>query len=269
MTPVVAWVLVAVELAGLIALTVVFFVARRQLKRTRIELERSRSDRPRRRRPRGLAPVAVKTVWQTADSLLKKGVGATVRNSIEDLAGWARVERPDLARLTANGDVVIVFSDIEGSTELNDTLGDRQWVKLLERHNALFYQQVDGHRGHVVKTQGDGFMIAFSAAEQAVRCSAAVQRALRDDPERWDRIRVRSGVHMGTSVRRGDDLFGRNVALAARLAGLAEGGELLVSEPVHDAVDALPGIRFGAPREVELRGLQGTYTVYAVTDGPA
>jgi adenylate cyclase len=71
------------------------------------------------------------------------------------------------------------------------------------------------------------------------------------------------GVHMGTSVRRGDDLFGRNVAMAARVAGLAC-GEILVSEPVHDAVDGLAGIRFGPPREVELKGLQGTHTVYAV-----
>jgi hypothetical protein len=126
---------------------------------------------PRRRRPRGLAPVAIRTVWQTADSLIKKGVGATVRNSVEDLAGWARVERPDLARLTADGHVVIVFSDIEGSTELNDALGDREWVKLLEQHNKLFYKHVDEHGGHVVKTQGDGFMIAFGNAGQP--CSAA------------------------------------------------------------------------------------------------
>jgi adenylate cyclase len=54
---------------------------------------------------------------------MKKGIGATVRNSIEDLAGWAQVERPDLAKLTADGHVVIVFSDIEGSTEQNEAPG--------------------------------------------------------------------------------------------------------------------------------------------------
>ena len=265
--PVVVWVLVGVEFVGLVGLAVVLIVARHKLKGTRRELERSRQDTPRRRRSRGLAPVAIRTMWQTADSLIKKGVGATVRNSIEDLAGWARVERPDLARLTADGQVVIVFSDIEGSTELNDALGDRQWVKLLEQHNKLFYQQVDEHDGHVVKTQGDGFMIAFGDARQAVLCSVAVQQALHDDSERWDQIKVRMGVHMGTSVRRGDDLFGRNVAMAARVAGLAGGGEILVSEPVHDALHGLAGIRFGPAREVELKGLQGTYAVYTVARG--
>jgi class 3 adenylate cyclase len=259
------WIIVAVVVAGLITMTVLFIVARRQLSATRQELERLRQEQPRRRRPRGLAPMAIKTVWQTADSLINKGVRATVRNSIEDLAGWAQVERPDLARLTADGQVVIVFSDIEGSTERNDTLGDREWVKLLERHNKLFYKQVDKHGGHVVKTQGDGFMIAFAAADEAVRCSLDVQRALRAAPERWDDIRVRMGIHMGTSVRRGDDLFGRNVAMAARVAGLAAGGEVLISEPVHQAVDGVPDIGFGPPRDVELKGLQGRHTVYPVT----
>lgn len=264
MNPVIVWVVIGVEFAGLVALAVLLIVARQKLKGTRRKLERSRQGKLRRRRPRGLAPVAIRTVWQTADSLINKGVGATVRNSVEDLAGWARVERPDLARLTADGQVVIVFSDIEGSTELNDALGDREWVKLLEQHNKLFFKHVDEHGGHVVKTQGDGFMIAFVDAEQAVLCSVGVQQALHDDPQRWDEIRVRMGMHMGTSVRRGDDLFGRNVAMAARVAGLAGGGEILVSEPVRDVVDGLAGIAFGPPREVELKGFQGTHTVYAV-----
>jgi adenylate cyclase len=269
--PVIGWIAIALAVAGLITLTVLLIVTRGKLNGARQEIERLRRDNPRRRRPRGLAPVAIKTVWQAADSLINKGVRATVRNSIEDLAGWARVERPDLARLTADGQAVIVFSDIEGSTELNDTLGDREWVKVLERHNKLFYKHVEKHSGHVVKTQGDGFMIAFADPRQAVRCSLGVQQALAEDPERWDDIRVRIGVHMGTSVRRGDDLFGRNVAMAARVAGLAEGGEVLISEPVRQAVGKLPGAEFGLPRDVELKGLQGKHTVYAVAgvDTPA
>lgn len=264
MNTVVSMAIIAVACAGLITLTVLLIVARKQLNGARRELERLRRESPRRRKPRGLAPVAIKTVWQAADSLINKGVRATVRNSIEDLAGWARVERPDLARLTADGQAVIVFSDIERSTELNDALGDREWVKLLERHNKLFYAQVEKHGGHVVKNQGDGFMLAFADPRQALRCSLDVQQALSDNPERWDDIRVRMGIHMGSSVRRGDDLFGRNVAMAARVAGLAEGGEVLVSEAVYHAVGKMAGAEFGLPRDVELKGLQGRHTVYAV-----
>ena len=259
------WAIVALaEFGALVALAVLFIVSRRQLKGARRALQRARQDKPRRRRPPGVAPLAVRTVWRTADSLINKGIGATVRNSVEDLAGWARVERPDLARMTADGNVVIAFSDIEGSTELNEELGDRGWVKLLERHNKLIYKHVNDTGGHVVKTQGDGFMIAFADPAQAVRCSTEVQRALQSDPERWEHIRVRMGLHMGSSVRRGDDLFGRNVAMAARVAGQAGGGEILVSGAIRDAIEGATDIVLGAPREVELKGLKGSHEVYPV-----
>ncbi len=156
---------------------------------------------------------------------------------------WAQVERPDLARLAADGHVVIVFSDIEGFTEQNQTLGDRGWVKVLERHDKLIYKLVDDYGGHVVNSQGDGFM-------------------------RWGAIRVRFGIHMGTSVRRGDDLFGLNVAMAARVAGQAGGGEILVSDSVRDALEGVSDIRLGTPREVELKGLRGTHWVYPVRSAP-
>ena len=254
-----------IELGGLIALAILLIVSRRQLKHARVELERTKKlETGRRRRRRGVAPLAIRTAFKTADSLISKGLGATVRNSVEDLAGWAQVERPDLARLTADGDVVVAFSDIEDSTLRNETLGDREWLKILERHNRLVEKLVAAHGGHVIKSQGDGFMIAFSDAEQAVRCGMGVQQALHDDAERWEGIRVRIGMHVGPSVRRGDDLFGRNVAMAARSTGQADGGEILVSDSVREAVDGVPDIDFGTPREAELKGFQGSYNLYPV-----
>lgn len=265
MNAVTLWIVAAgVELAVIIALGVLLVVSRRQLTGTRSELERALADKGRRRRRFGVAPLAIRTAFQTADSLINKGIGATVRNSIEDLAGWAKVERPDLARMTADGDIVVVFSDIEGSTARNEELGDRGWMKLLERHNRLITKQVEIHDGHVVKNQGDGFMIAFSDAGQAIRCGIRVQEALSENPDRWNQIRVRMGVHVGSSVRRGDDLFGLNVAMAARVAGQAEGGEILVSEPVRDAVGEAYDISLGTPREVALKGMSGSHQLYPV-----
>ncbi len=127
---------------------------------------------------------AVKTVWQTANLIRKEGFGAAVRSSIEELADWAEVERPDLARLTRDGNVVILFSDIEDSTALNERMGDRAWVRLLARHDKLVRKLVDEHSGHVVKSQGDGFMVAFAHPEEAVGCSVAVQRALASEAKR-------------------------------------------------------------------------------------
>ncbi len=209
---------------------------------------------------------AVKTVWNTANLMRKEGFGAVVRSSIEDLADWAEVERPDLARVTPDGRVVILFSDIEESTALNERIGDRAWVRLISSHDKLVQRLVHRHEGHVVKSQGDGFMIAFSRAEEAVRCAVDLQHELRKDAKRkrHNEIRIRIGIHMGRSVRRGDDLFGRNVAMAARVAAAAEGGEILVSETVRDAVRDCDDVRCDEGRDVELKGFSGSYRLFRV-----
>lgn len=204
---------------------------------------------------------AVKTVWETAGILRRDGFGAAVRSSIEELADWAEVERPDLARLAPGGRVAIMFSDIEESTALNERIGDRAWVRLIGKHDKSVRRHVDKHDGYVVKSQGDGFMVAFAKPEQAVRCAVDIQRSLRKDR---DGIRVRIGIHVGKSVLRGDDLFGRNVAMAARVAGEADGGEILVSDAVLDGCGDLADIGFDDGRDAELKGFAGTQTLYAV-----
>jgi class 3 adenylate cyclase len=204
---------------------------------------------------------AVKAVLGTAARVREQGVGGALRSSIEDLAGWAQVERPDLVRLSApDGTVTIAFSDIEDSTALNEELGDRSWVRLLGRHEKAVRRIVDAHGGQVVKSQGDGFMIAFAAPAEAVASAVAIQRAT----GRTSRpsIRVRIGVHCGPAVERAGDLFGRNVAFAARVAGTAAGGQILVSEPVRAAVPDLP---VDDGREVELKGVPGRHRLYAVS----
>ena len=251
----------AYVLAGIAAAeAVVIIVMWRRLTRDRRELVELRAKATGKALLAG-GREALKTMWQTADILRKDGLGAAVRSSVEDLADWAEVERPDLARLATSGKVVILFSDIEESTALNERIGDRAWVRLIGAHDKMVRQHVKKHSGHVVKSQGDGFMVAFAQPEQAVRCSRDVQRSLSRRP---NGIRVRIGIHMGTSVRRGDDLFGRNVALAARVAGQADGGEILVSEVVRDAVSEHRDITFDAGRDAELKGFSGSHRLYAV-----
>lgn len=255
-----AYILAAVAVAEAVALIVLWV----QLTRTKREADELRSRLEARNVLLSGGREAVKTMWQTANIIRKEGFGAAVASSIEDLADWAEVERPDLARLAPNGNVAILFSDIEESTALNERIGDRAWVRLIGRHDKLIRRHVQTHRGHVVKSQGDGFMVAFADPEQAVRCGIDVQRALSKRP---DGIRVRIGIHAGKSVRRGDDLFGRNVALAARVAAEADGGETLVSESVRDAVAAADGITFDKGREAELKGFSGKHRLYAVEAG--
>ncbi|MBD8506062.1 adenylate/guanylate cyclase domain-containing protein [Hoyosella sp. G463] len=213
---------------------------------------------------------AVKTVWHTANLVRTKGIGAAVRSSVEDLAGWAQVERPDLARMTVDGRVVILFSDIEGSTTLNEQLGDQAWVRLLAKHDRLIRQAVARHHGYVIKSQGDGFMVAFKSPDDAVLCAASIQEQLARVG--WAsrggvRVRVRIGIHSGRSVRRGDDLFGRNVAMAARVASQAEGGETLISESVRKRLDPTVPIVVEGHREAELKGFEGTHVLHLVRSG--
>ncbi|KZS69641.1 cyclase [Mycobacterium kansasii] len=242
----------------------------RLLSRSRQEVEELRRRADARNRLLSGGREAVKTVWQTANLVRKEGLGAAVRSSIEDLADWAEVERPDLARVTPDGRVVILFSDIEESTALNERIGDRAWVKLIGAHDKMIHELVERRSGHVVKSQGDGFMVAFARAEQALRCAIDIQDALHREAKRKRRnvIRVRIGIHMGRSVRRGDDLFGRNVAMAARVAGQAAGGEILVSQPVRDAVGDCDDIGFDEGRDVELKGFSGSYRLFAVASRP-
>ncbi|HEX2212249.1 MAG TPA: adenylate/guanylate cyclase domain-containing protein, partial [Mycobacterium sp.] len=108
---------------------------------------------------------------------------------------------------------------------------------------------------------GDGFMVAFGRPEQAVRCAVAIQQGLR---RKSRDIKVRIGIHSGKSVLRGDDLFGRNVAMAARVAGQADGGEILVSQAVHDTVSDCEDVVFTDARDAELKGFAGTHRLYPV-----
>ncbi|HYO01279.1 MAG TPA: adenylate/guanylate cyclase domain-containing protein [Mycobacterium sp.] len=99
-------------------------------------------------------------------------------------------------------------------------------------------------------------------------CAAVdVQRELAGNPDRWQNIKVRMGIHMGASVRRGDDLFGLNVAMAARIAGHADGGEILISDVVREAIGHADGIAVTGAEVVEFKGFSGTYEVFPVALG--
>ncbi|WP_028653211.1 adenylate/guanylate cyclase domain-containing protein [Nocardioides halotolerans] len=268
-TELVLVVVLAVETALLLTVGSLWLVGRRTRRRLRAELEQARSPRTARRPPRRLVPTpdeAVKAVWETVDRVREKGLGGAIRSSIDDLAGWAQVERPALVRLAgADGSVAIFFSDIEGSTELNERLGDKEWVRLLARHDATVRSAIERHGGQVVKAQGDGFMAAFGEPEPAVRSAIAIQRAFeRGRGKGKAAVLVRIGLHYGDVVHRDNDIFGRHVAHAARVAALADGGEILVSEPVADGVAACDDIALTEPREVQLRGLAGEHVVCAV-----
>jgi class 3 adenylate cyclase len=199
-------------------------------------------------------------------------VGIDVRTSIDQVASSVRERPPDLTPVMApDGTVTIMFSGLEDSARLTEELGDESWLALLKRHNELVRREVAAHGGYEVKSQADGFMVAFASARRGVDCAIAIQRALaehrRGHPA--DRLSVRIGLHTGETMRAEEDFFGRNVILSARIAAHAAGGEILVSSLLRELVASVGEFSFGPGRDVELKGLSGTYRVFAVAWEPA
>ena len=203
----------------------------------------------------------------TAVRARPSGGGGARQTSIDVVAAAAEQETFDASRLQGEGGTVtIVFSDIESSTEMAMKLGDTAWFSVLGSHNNIVRGLVQEHGGKEVKSQGDGFMLTFPSARAAVRCMSEVQRRLathtRDRPDQA--IRVRIGIHTGEAIADDSgDLFGRHIIVAARIANLADGGQILVSG-ITKEIAHTGDFRFGAPRQVSLKGIEGDQTVYEV-----
>jgi class 3 adenylate cyclase len=214
-------------------------------------------------RTRGMGGHWVEAVVR--EKLRAQGIDpAELGTSIDAVVESVQAEPPDLRPAAApDGTVTIAFSDIEGSTILCERLGDTDWLALLHEHNAVVHECVALHGGRVIKSQGDGFMLAFPSPANGLECARAIQRAfserIADEP-----IRVRIGLHTGQAIAEQGDLFGRNVALAARVAASAGGGEILVSSATMERTADEGAFAFGSPRRATLKGIAGEHTLHPV-----
>ena len=163
-----------------------------------------------------------------------------------------------------SGTVTIVFSDIESSTERATAMGDSAWMRVLSAHNDIIRRHTEAWQGVVVKNQGDGFMLTFGGARRALRAMIAVQQELAEAMERTPEaaVRIRVGVHTGEVIAEDGDIFGKHVMMAARVGGVATGGEILVSSLVREIASARGDVKFGEPRAVLLKGIEGEHLVY-------
>ncbi|GAA1546987.1 adenylate/guanylate cyclase domain-containing protein [Nocardioides humi] len=218
--------------------------------------------------PTNSAERAVRRVIRTASKVRSHGIAGLIQSTVEDLQSWASDdERADILNMAASdGTVTLFFSDIEDSTPLNDRLGDATWVRVLAAHDRVLRTQIERYRGQVVKTAGDGFMVAFRDAEAACRAALGIQRDLPREVtlRRYGPILVRIGIHTGQVVARDGDYFGRNVAMAARVANLAHGGEILASDAVREALDDDAALTLVERDAVELKGLAGEHVVWEI-----
>jgi class 3 adenylate cyclase len=151
----------------------------------------------------------------------------------------------------------VLFTDIVGSTAMAAELGDRRWRELLERHHEVVRAELAHFRGREIDTAGDGFFATFDGPARAIRCACAVTQAVRQLG-----VELRAGLHTGECELVGDKVTGIAVHIGARIAALAEPGEVLVSSTVTDLV-AGSGIAFEPRGEHELKGISGALRVYA------
>jgi class 3 adenylate cyclase len=151
----------------------------------------------------------------------------------------------------------VLFTDIVDSTRRATELGDQRWRELLERHDEITRAEITRFQGRVIKHTGDGFLATFDGPTRALRCATTLAERM---PELG--IDVRSGLHTGECEPRGDDIGGIAVHIGARIAALANAGEVLVSSTVKDLVNG-SGIAFQDRGTHVLKGIRGEWRLYA------
>ena len=163
------------------------------------------------------------------------------------------------ARVADRALATTLFTDIAGSTARAAELGDSRWREILNRHDDIAERCVNRFGGRFLKSTGDGVLATFDSPARAVRCAQAFISATDAVG-----IRARAGVHTGEVELRGEDVGGIAVHIAARVAGVADIGEVFVSRTVTELV-AGSGIEFEDRHEHELKGVPGTWQLFAVT----
>lgn len=177
--------------------------------------------------------------------------GILLRETKQFIEGLSTPPEPDRVLAT------ILFTDIVGSTARAAELGDSAWNELLARHHALVRGELARFRGEEFDTSGDGFFAAFDGPGRAIDCACAIRASLRSLG-----LEIRAGLHTGECERLDGKLGGIAVPTGARIAALAEAGEVLVSSTVKDLV-AGSGIEFQDRGEHELKGV-GAWRLYSV-----
>jgi class 3 adenylate cyclase len=175
--------------------------------------------------------------------------------AVEEFLGGASPRRvPDTVLAT------LLFTDLVGSTARAAALGDTRWRELLAQHLALVRRELERYRGSEVDTAGDGFFARFDGPARAIACAREViagTRALG--------LELRAGIHTGECELVDGKPAGVSVHVGARVSARAEPGEVLVTGTVKDLV-AGSGIAFEPRGEQELKGVPGTWPIYAVAD---
>lgn len=180
------------------------------------------------------------------------------------IAASVAKRRPDLGRHAArDGTVTLLFGEVGRFVAPAEEIAAEE---VPGEHGRIVREHADLHEGRVVELQREGFLLAFQSARSAILCAIDLQRAFDEHsvahPDQP--LHVQVGLHRGEAVDDADRFFRATVLEAARIAGQAAEGEILVSAPLRSLLDVSGDLRFAEPREVELRGLAGRHELVPV-----
>jgi len=178
---------------------------------------------------------------------------------VEELLPWQLRSRGAPARRVLK---TFMFTDMVRSTVLAEALGDDAWTDLLRWHDETLRALFAAHHGEEVVATGDGFFVGFDSPDAAVACAVAIQRRLADHRRQQGFApQIRIGLHASEAAQVGDNFRGKGVHEAARIAALADGGEILASSATVGSESPFPT---SEPRPVTLKGISEPIEVVTV-----
>jgi adenylate cyclase len=186
--------------------------------------------------------------------------------SIDVIASALEPVTPAVSRLSSpDGALTLMLSDIANAEAVASELGPDRWEQLLADHHLLVERVVAHHDGLLVRFERDGFLASFNSAHGGLYAAVELQRTFSAGAETASRpVVLRIGVHSGFVIGNSDDLLGRNVVLATRIAAHAKGGEILVSSALKQYTETDPTFSFEPRGEHHFKGLIGEHAVYSV-----
>lgn len=159
--------------------------------------------------------------------------------------------------------MAILFTDVADYTALTER-DEAAAIRVRERHRTLVGTLAGQFEGELVDSTGDEALAVFPSALRAVDCALALQAALRDDPQ----LAIRIGIHLGDVIRRGPEVIGEGVNVAARIRPLAEPGGIAISESVYQAVRTRSHIHVTSLGAQALKNVSQPVNVFALTSAP-
>jgi class 3 adenylate cyclase len=166
-----------------------------------------------------------------------------------------------------DGAITLMLSDIADAGSVARRIGPERWEQLLRDHHLLVEQLVSSYEGQVTKFDGDGFVASFHSAHACLHAAVELKRAFAEiaTAEEEGIVGLRIGLHSGFVIPNPGQPQGRNFVLAARIAGQAKAGEILVSSSLKQYTEGDRRFRFEPHGEYHFKGLVGEHTVYSVS----